>query len=427
MSSSIVDHSHFEELYALAAVGQVSSSEYEELSHHLRECICCRESYDELLQLTHAQLPLGAAQRLPAPKPVGVLGQVFGKDYKARFVARARERGLEISGSQVPEGGLWARLQDFSVPQLWYQRASIVVILALLTLTGILSHRWKAADGRAAAVSAQVSKLSQQNLAQQQQMEALSEHAQSMETNLLRKQADSGDLIIHLRQLEEQVKESERSVQSLEAQLSASNGKNAQTEQRLQEAQQKLVAVNQEVAELRASHADHDATFAAEQAQEAELSRRVKGQEEVIDKQQKLLSVDTDVRNLMAARNLHITDVFDVDGKGRKKKAFGRVFYTEGRSLIFYAFDLDAPQVAGAKHSFQAWGQRSDSPREAVNLGIFYVDDPAQKRWMLKFDNPAVLDQISAVFVTAEPHGGVARPTGQKLMYAYLGHEPNHP
>jgi hypothetical protein len=129
----------------------------------------------------------------------------------------------------------------------------------------------------------------------------------------------------------------------------------------------------------------------------------------------------------MAARSLHITDVFDVDGKGRKKKAFGRVFYTEGRSLIFYAFDLDAPQVASAKHSFQAWGQRSDSSTQAVNLGIFYVDDPAQKRWMLKFDNPEVLDQISAVFVTAEPHGGVARPTGQKLMYAYLGHEPNHP
>ena len=427
MSSSMVDHSHFEELCALAAVGQVSSSEYEQLSRHLRECTCCRESYDELLQLTHAQLPLGAARRLPAPRPVGVLSQVFGKDYKARFAARARERGLEISGSQVPEGGLWAHLQDFSIPRLSYQHASVVVILALLALAGILSHRWKEADGRAVAMSAQVSNLSQQNLALEHQMEALSERAQSMEEGLLGRETDSGDLAVHLRQLEEQVKERERSVQSLEAQLSASNGKNAQTEQRLQEAQQKLLTVGQEVAELRASRADHDATVAAEQVQVAELSRRVKEQDEVIDKQQKLLSVDTDVRNLMAARNLHITDVFDVDGKGRKKKAFGRVFYTEGRSLIFYAFDLDAPQVANAKHSFQAWGQRSDSSTQAVNLGIFYVDDPAQKRWMLRFDNPEVLDQISAVFVTAEPHGGTTRPTGQKLMYAYLGHEPNHP
>jgi hypothetical protein len=128
----------------------------------------------------------------------------------------------------------------------------------------------------------------------------------------------------------------------------------------------------------------------------------------------------------MAARSLHITDVFDVDGKGKKKAAFGRVFYTEGKSLIFYAFDLSAPKDAG-KHSFQAWGELADSSTSAVNLGIFYVDDPAQKRWMLRFDNPGVLKQLSAVFVTTEPHGGTTRPTGQKLMYAYLGHEPNHP
>jgi len=95
--------------------------------------------------------------------------------------------------------------------------------------------------------------------------------------------------------------------------------------------------------------------------------------------------------------------------------------------LVFYAFDLEDPKVLNAKHSFQAWGQISGSSTSAVNLGIFYVDDPAQKRWMLRFDNPAVLDKISAVLVTIEPHGGTSRPTGQKLMYAYLGHEPNHP
>jgi hypothetical protein len=129
----------------------------------------------------------------------------------------------------------------------------------------------------------------------------------------------------------------------------------------------------------------------------------------------------------MSARNLHITDVFDIDGTGSRKSAFGRVFYTEGKSLVFYAFDLDQPKVTSARHSFQAWAQLSDASTSAVNLGIFYVDDAAQKRWMLTFDNPQVLDRISAVFVTAEPHGGTARPTGQKLMFAYLGHEPNHP
>jgi hypothetical protein len=164
-----------------------------------------------------------------------------------------------------------------------------------------------------------------------------------------------------------------------------------------------------------------------QQVQIADLTRQAKESTDVIDKEQKLLAVDADVRNLMAARNLHITDVFDVGGNGTRRSAFGRVFYTEGKSLIFYAFDLDGPKLTDAKHSFQAWGQLSDSKTSAVNLGIFYVDDPAKKRWILRFDNPDVLDKISAVFVTAEPHGGTGRPTGQKLMFAYLGHEPNHP
>jgi len=33
---------------------------------------------------------------------------------------------------------------------------------------------------------------------------------------------------------------------------------------------------------------------------------------------------------LVAARNLHIVDVYDADPSGKRQRAFGRVFYTEG-------------------------------------------------------------------------------------------------
>jgi hypothetical protein len=36
-----------------------------------------------------------------------------------------------------------------------------------------------------------------------------------------------------------------------------------------------------------------------------------------------------------------------------------------------------------------------------------------------------LLNEVSAVFVTAEPAGGGKRPSGEKMLYAYLG-EPNH-
>jgi hypothetical protein len=117
----------------------------------------------------------------------------------------------------------------------------------------------------------------------------------------------------------------------------------------------------------------------------------------------------------MAARNLHIIDVYDFDGRGKRDKSFGRVFYTEGKSLIFYAFDL-AQKGPASNVSFQAWGQREGAGTLTRNLGVFHVDDGMQKRWVLRVDD-----------VTVEPAPGRDKPSGKKLLYAYLGTQANHP
>ncbi|HVB57841.1 MAG TPA: anti-sigma factor, partial [Candidatus Acidoferrales bacterium] len=77
--------------------------------------------------------------------------------------------------------------------------------------------------------------------------------------------------------------------------------------------------------------------------------------------------------------------------------------------------------------TFQAWGRRGPDRKEALNLGIFYQDNAAKKRWVLKFDNPKELDEIDAVFVTVEPKGGSHKPSGKSLLFAYLKMNPNHP
>jgi hypothetical protein len=46
---------------------------------------------------------------------------------------------------------------------------------------------------------------------------------------------------------------------------------------------------------------------------------------------------------------------------------------------------------------------------------------------VLKSDDPKVLSDIDAVFVTIEPHGGSNHPSGKPLLFAYLRIEPNHP
>ncbi len=70
--------------------------------------------------------------------------------------------------------------------------------------------------------------------------------------------------------------------------------------------------------------------------------------------------------------------------------------------------------MAGAKNAtFQAWGRRGPDTQQALNLGIFYKDTLGKKRWVLKFDDSKMLDQIHAVFVTLEPGGASHRPSGK--------------
>ena len=146
-----------------------------------------------------------------------------------------------------------------------------------------------------------------------------------------------------------------------------------------------------------------------------------------IAKQQELLDHDRDIRELMGARDLYIAEVHDVGGNGETDKTYGRVFYTKGKSLIFYAYDLD--QEAGLKtaSTFQAWGRRGIDKQQALSLGVFYEDNASKKRWVLKFDDPKTLANIDAVFVTVEPSGGSHHPSGKQLLFAYLRVTPNHP
>jgi hypothetical protein len=59
-------------------------------------------------------------------------------------------------------------------------------------------------------------------------------------------------------------------------------------------------------------------------------------------------------------------------------------------------------------------------------LGVLRVDAKAQGRWVLKVENPELVKAISSVFVTSEPATDVQQPSGQKMLYAYLG-DANHP
>jgi hypothetical protein len=153
----------------------------------------------------------------------------------------------------------------------------------------------------------------------------------------------------------------------------------------------------------------------------------VEQQQTQLAEQKELLDHDRDIRELMGARELYVAEVIDVGKDAATKKSYGRIFFTKGKSLIFYAYDLDRQPGVKNASTFQVWGQRGPDREQALNLGVLYEDSVSKKRWILKFDDPQKLAQIDAVFVTLEPSGGSAKPSSKPFLYAYLKVNPNHP
>src|SRR4029077_2572333 len=134
--------------------------------------------------------------------------------------------------------------------------------------------------------------------------------------------------------------------------------------------------------------------------------------------------------NLISARNLHIIDVYDTDNRGKTTRPFGRVFYTEGKSLVFYAYDLAPGHSEAGTYAFYVWGKKDGDPHLVRNLGPFATDDKAQKRWVLTITDPKALAEIDSVFVTLEPANQKRvgqPPSGKRLLSAFLGTPANHP
>ena len=197
--------------------------------------------------------------------------------------------------------------------------------------------------------------------------------------------------------------------------------------QQLQTAQNNSQSLQSKLDSLSQQSAQDTARTKALETRTAELTRKLQDRDATIDQQQQLLAHDRDIRDLMGARDLYIAEVYDVGRSGETKKPYGRVFYTRGKSLIFYAYDLDRQAEVKNAATFQAWGRRGPDRKQALNLGIFYEDNVSKKRWVLKYDNPKTLAQIDGVFVTVEPDGGSATPSGKSLLFASLRIDPNHP
>lgn len=422
-------HEYFESLCGLATVQRIRSDQLADLLCHITDCKSCRDSYERSL----LALERDSEKNHSTGSMVATL-HGHPAAYRERFLNRARAEGLTFSEAVELEKSrdvwIWPRLK------LQYGLA-LAAMISIATL-GIWTYRAKTGQrttsAELAAVHKESSILRRANTRLESELSADRLHrslidAQSSElsSKLSAMHRERSVTLARVQMLQQELKQDEIAEHNLASSAQASEAQRKTLSERLREQVALRAQMSDEVKKLRAIDANNKALIEAQDQHRNQLANELTNKTDLLDRESRLLAADRDVRNLMGARNLHVVDVYDADGAGNNRKAFGRVFYTEGKSLIFYAFDLGNPNKSDRNVSFVGWGIYPDARGPAKQLGIFYVDDAQQRRWVLKIDNPEVLREINAVFVTVEPARGSKRPTGQKLLYAYLETEANHP
>ena len=427
-------HDEFLALSALSTSGQLTQEERNRLQEHLPGCLTCREAMKQYEAVADSIIPA----LTPNPEVVESDPSWSQEQAEAAFFQRLtleeqlgsdRGRADEDSASKAI-GRVPLSASQATWRNVWSLCAASVLLCIAL---GVSAYQVGIRRGVKTASTITIPGQKDSVTLEQQASDA------AHELEVLRSQIGQRDReIASLRHQQEQQLAEVGRMKLVESQLksdleSRQAGRQdllqqqSDLSQKLEAARTNTQDLQDKLKSLERQGSEDKERAAALEARVSDMTRLLRDREATIDQQQELLAHDRDIRDLMGARDLYVAEVYDVERTGETKKPYGRLFYTKGKSLIFYAYDLD--QQAGLKNAstFQAWGRRGPDWQQALNLGIFFVDNASKKRWVLRFDDPKALAQIDAVFVTVEPNGGSHKPSRKPLLFAYLHIDPNHP
>jgi hypothetical protein len=423
------DHDNFKQLAAWAASGLLTAGEWAEFTDHSQSCQECTEVYRQFLVLAHDGMSLLVAH---------YDNQEERGDWNDALVRGKLFDRIRSAGQQLPSGR--AEQLQFALPASLVRRLSsrmfplvpaaalAVCLIAAVGFVGYgfgsrMKHDQTSTEDRLEALVAE----------KQQTVDTLKELLNAQKQDVLRleqerslKALELTKLRARLRRVEELVNQAPAAGGASDEELKSAKERDALNIQ-LRDAEQSYADIQTEVASLRSERDEALIKSASLESEIKEISAASRNQEQRLADDKQYLASDRDIRELMGARKLYIADVFDVDSRSRTRKPFGRVFYTQGKSLIFYAFDLDGQADVTNANAFQVWGRNVTDLAKPLNLGILYLDSEANRRWVLRFDDPKQLEEIDAVFVTVEPRGGSRKPTAKPFLYALLRKEANHP
>ena len=409
---------HCKELCAIAFSGQLSRSEREELENHLSLCPECRSEVSDFARIV-AQMPNIASKRNPVDLPSGLTD---------RFLARARSEGIPLGRMIKKEERPRAPL-GFTVRMAAFVAAALIVATGLVLLREFQSSRAMRSHAQVTVLNADEAQLGTgTRKVDESPTDELIRQNTSLKEQIQRMEGDLAALAAKLNSDREKLNAAEGVNATLQSRLASAEVTDAGLRQYLSARDTQVAQIRGELEKLQVLKDTDALAFKVEETELNSLREQVATLDMKLRESEQLSAAANQARDLIVARHLHIVDVDDTDENGTQQRPFGRIFYTEGKKLVFYAYDLSDPRKLSSKINFYVWGSREGLKKPVKSLGVFHSDDAIAGRWVLQFDDPNVLAQINCVFVTAESgKKTVTQPTGRQLLFASLGKTVNHP
>jgi hypothetical protein len=411
------DHGYYTELCAGAAAAVASSrelteAEWGDLIQHLGECAECQELLRNFMQVGFT---------LDAQSALSRSALVSGSNIAPGLSLMRRQLRPMPSRQGTPplerEGRTHSALARIAL------RTSIIVSLVLCFALGIVLGRRRAASLNSTGVQAGQTERRGQSvdthpsdgllpgenddlttqLSPDHREDSVTRQLQKSRDALASAQKEDADLTSRIAELEKA---------NSELASKQSEGKSQRDQLRID-----LEALRVE------SEANRRAAGEA-QAELLERSGEVKRIAAQLEDERKRNATLSEAQDFLESPDSHVLPIYDHDENG--KVLYGRILYTEGKKLVFYAYNLPDGRVHGAEVSFYVWGEKPGTHQPVRNLGILRADSTKAGRWKLTFEDPNVLAKIDSVFVTAQPGKTAVEPQGTRLLSARLDPKAVH-
>jgi hypothetical protein len=393
-------HERFEELCAFATIGELRADEWTELRQHLETCPECRDSLGSFEEL-YSMLADAADAEGSTAIPEGMT---------RRFVARAQSAGVALDPVPTrPQTG-----PPLSWPSRFGRMRMLGALLAVIVLVvssftfgvrlGVKRKRLSSAPTaplqQVVASAAENKHLSESDAGRNEHTRKLQEQLRSVSSELERKK--------------QALASAKAETDSLTAQIRQLEASNAAFKENQSRHNAELEQLKQDLERARVRQNDADAGLTADEEEIRKLSRKLKVTQDIN-------TTLNEAHELIVDRNVHVLNVFpEVDANAKSPQPRGRIFYAEGKKLVFYAYDLTDTEKISAKASFYLWGE-APTVQQLVSLGKFQIDSEEQGRWVLRVTDPRLLANISSVFVTLEPDKRVVtKPSGKRMLSRLL-------